>query len=400
MLKLKNSREVREALAHIGANEGAAEFFTSRRDMMQVFVSGVRTPAANIIKQEALSRGADAAVHSQALTCGIDRCSVILFATAKQLRFIAEKLKRMPWWGLEKLADELVRLTVKRSACTSVLPSGNKITFGERTLVMAIINATDDSFYSESRTYGNAETALEHALQAAREDADIIDIGAESTRPGAERVAEHDEIDRITDAVKLIRQALPSMPISIDTTRASVARAALEQGADIINDISGLAYDAGIADAAADAGAMLVLMHMRGTPCSMCGEAKYDNLIDNITAELENSVSEAVACGVPRERLIIDPGLGFAKNYNQNLMILKHLESFRAIGLPLLVGASRKSFIGQASEAETPQERLHGTLAVSTIAALHGADIVRVHDVRANKAAIMTAEAIKHAEYE
>ena len=233
----------------------------------------------------------------------------------------------------------------------------------------------------------------------AADGADILDLGAESTRPGAERVPEEEERERLVKAVCAIRERLPRIPLSIDTTRASCARAALAAGADIINDVSGLTFEPQIADAAAEAGAMLVLMHMRGVPADMQSRCEYERLIPEICVSLEKSAKQAIDAGIAADRIITDPGIGFAKNYQQNLALLRHVESFRALGWPVLIGASRKGFIGKATDTPTAAERLAGTIAAACCACRRHADIIRVHDVRAHKEAVMMTEAIENGEY-
>ena len=279
------------------------------------------------------------------------------------------------------------------------LPSGGSLTFGDRTLLMSIINLSDDSFHSESRTYGNVDAAVARAVAHAGAGADILDLGAESTRPGAARISESEEIGRTVPAIREIRKVLPSIPISVDTTREKVARAALEAGADIINDISGLTFEPGIAKAAADHDAMLVIMHMRGTPETMGSMCAYSNILKEINDFFEEKIETAISSGVDRTKIILDPGIGFAKGYNQNLFLLRHLESFRIHSRPILVGASRKGSVGKATDSPDTAERLEGTLAVSVLCAWAGVDIIRVHDTKENKKAIMMAEAIRSADY-
>jgi dihydropteroate synthase len=264
---------------------------------------------------------------------------------------------------------------------------------------MSIINLSDDSFHSESRTYGNVDAAVARAVAHAGAGADILDLGAESTRPGAARISESEEIGRTVPAIREIRKVLPSIPISVDTTREKVARAALEAGADIINDISGLTFEPGIAKAAADHDAMLVIMHMRGTPETMGSMCAYSNILKEINDFFEEKIETAISSGVDRTKIILDPGIGFAKGYNQNLFLLRHLESFRIHSRPILVGASRKGSVGKATDSPDTAERLEGTLAVSVLCAWAGVDIIRVHDTKENKKAIMMAEAIRSADY-
>lgn len=399
LIKFENRRELAQAALRLGASEASLRFFEARREILQIYVTDVPSPAASIIKQETLSRGGDAAVHANVINCGVERSDVIIFGTAKQLGHLAEKLDQMPWWNLRGLAADIRRLTAPHVGRTVKLPCGAELAFGERTLLMGIINLTDDSFFSGSRCGGDAGKAVERAVKMAEDGADILDLGAESTRPGAPRVPEEQERARMSAAVAAIRRELPHMPLSIDTTRASVAEAALENGADIVNDVSGLQFDGGIAETAARYKAMLVLMHMRGTPSDMQTMCGYGNLLSEVCAFLEEAADKAVSLGAARESIIIDPGIGFAKDYGQNLFLLRHCESFKALGYPLLIGASRKGCVGKATGHEAPDERLYGTLAITALCCRQGADIIRVHDVRENKDVIKMTEAIQGAEY-
>lgn len=399
LIKFESEKELAESVLRLGASEASLRFFAARRETLQIYVRDVPSPAASIIKQETLSRGGDAAVHAQVINCGVERSDVIIFGTARQLGYLADKLDQMPWWKLSSLAAEIRRLTAPRAKRTAKLPCGSELTFGERTLLMGIINLTDDSFFGGSRCGSDAGKAVERAVKLAEEGADILDLGAESTRPGAPRVPEEQERARMSAAVAAIRRELPHMPLSIDTTRSSVALAALANGADIVNDVSGLQFDNGIAEAAARYGAMLVLMHMRGTPETMRSMCGYGNLIAEICDFLDEAADKATAMGVARESIIIDPGIGFAKDYGQNLFLLRHCESFKALGYPLLIGASRKGCIGTATGHAAPEERLYGTLAVTALCCRQGADIIRVHDARENKDVIKMIEAIQGAEY-
>lgn len=283
-IKFRDARELAEALKALGADMRSLPFFDNRREIRSVYITDVDVRAANVIKQEMLSRGGDAAVHAHAVDCGVTESDVILFGTVKQISFLADKLETMPWWGFPdtvKVLREALASFSKKPA-TIDLPSGSSLAFGGRTLLMSIINLSDDSFHSESRTYGNVDVAVARAVEHAKDGADILDLGAESTRPGAARISESEEIGRIMPVIREIRKILPLMPISVDTTREKVAKTALEAGADIINDISGLTFEPGIARAVADHNAMLVIMHMRGTPETMGSMCIYSNLLKEI----------------------------------------------------------------------------------------------------------------------
>lgn len=399
LIRLKSKEELAQAAAMAGASAASLPFFEGRREALQLFIKDLPAPAANIVKQEALARNCDALVHAQTITCGVEYTDVILFGTARSLRFLADKLEKMPWWGLELCAAEIKRLTGGFSERKVKLPCGSELTFGRGTLIMGIINLTDDSFFAASRSGSDCEKAALTAVRMAEEGADILDLGAESTRPGAPRVSREQESERLVKAVCAIREKLPHIPLSIDTTRSQVAREALAAGADIINDVSGLSFDPETAAAAAQYHAMLAVMHMRGTPADMQSHCSYTNLISEVCGFLEESAAKAMAAGVPHDMLITDPGIGFAKNCEQNLMLLRHCESFRALGWPVLIGASRKGFIGAVTETKTAAERLAGTVAVTALCTAQNADIIRVHDVRPNKEAVMMTEAIWRGSY-
>ena len=400
-IKFRDARELAEALKALGADMRSLPFFDNRREIRSVYITDVDVRAANVIKQEMLSRGGDAAVHAHAVDCGVTESDVILFGTVKQISFLADKLETMPWWGFPdtvKVLREALASFSKKPA-TIDLPSGSSLAFGGRTLLMSIINLSDDSFHSESRTYGNVDVAVARAVEHAKDGADILDLGAESTRPGAARISESEEIGRIMPVIREIRKILPLMPISVDTTREKVAKTALEAGADIINDISGLTFEPGIARAVADHPAMLVIMHMRGTPETMGSMCIYSNLLKEINDFFDEKIRTAISSGVDRAKIILDPGVGFAKDYSQNLFLLRHLESFRIHSKPILIGASRKGSVGKATDSPDTAGRLEGTLAVSALCAWAGVDIIRVHDTKENKKAVMMAEAIRNADY-
>ena len=277
------------------------------------------------------------------------------------------------------------------------LSHGRTLALGERTLVMGILNVTPDSF-SDGGQHPDPAHAVAAALAMVEAGADLIDIGGESTRPGAAPVDVAGERARVIPVIAALARQV-SVPISIDTTKALVARAAVEAGASIVNDISGLRRDAALAAVAADTGAGLILMHMRGTPSDMYHHATYGDVVADLAAELAWSVDTALAAGVPREALVIDPGIGFAKHAAQSWEVVAHLDhpALRQLDLPLMVGASRKSFL-QAAIGERPaQDRDPASLAVVTVAALAGAHIVRVHDVAASVQAVRVADMISAA---
>lgn len=258
------------------------------------------------------------------------------------------------------------------------LTIGARLFDGPGPFVMGIVNATPDSF-SDGGRFLSPDEAVARALRHAEEGADLVDLGGESTRPGAPPVPAEEEIRRVVPVIERLRARGFPLPISVDTSKGAVARAALAAGADLVNDVTGL-RDPALGEAVAAAGVPLVLMHMRGTPADMQSRAVYGDVVREVAAELREALERADAAGIPRERTILDPGLGFAKTPEQSVTLLARVGELRALGRPLLVGPSRKSFIGRITGASV-EERLPGTLAAVAACVLAGVEILRVHDV-------------------
>ena len=258
--------------------------------------------------------------------------------------------------------------------------------------MVGVLNVTPDSF-SDGGRFLDPGAAVEHALRLASEGADLIDVGGESTRPGAPPVAEEEELRRVIPVLERLARARFPVPVSIDTSKGAVARAALDAGASLVNDVRALA-DPALAQVVSRAGVPVVLMHMRGTPRDMRDRAQYGDLVGEVRAELRAAMERAVQAGVREDRIILDPGIGFAKTAEQSLEILARLPDLLPLGRPLLVGPSRKSFIGTLTGAP-PEERLPGTLAAVSAAVLGGATFIRVHDVAASRQAARVAAALR-----
>ena len=252
------------------------------------------------------------------------------------------------------------------------------------TYVMGILNVTPDSF-SDGGRYDSVNEALKRARQMILEGVDLIDIGGESTRPGYEPISDEEEIERIVPVIEAIKRHM-DIPVSVDTYKSSVAKAAIEAGADMVNDIWGLKHDPEMAKVIAETGVACCLMHNRKT-------TDYKDFMTDCLEDLKESIAIAKAAGIEDDKMIIDPGVGFAKTYEQYLQVLKHLDQFKALGYPVLLGASRKSVIGLTLDLPT-DERLEGTLATTVMAVMSGASFVRVHDIEANSRAIVMTEAI------
>lgn len=277
--------------------------------------------------------------------------------------------------------------------------AGRALPIGTRTLVMGVLNVTPDSF-SDGKQFLSPDKALAHAEQMIADGADIIDVGGESTRPGAELISPEDELQRVLPVIEeLVKRT--TVPISIDTTKAVVARAALDAGAAIVNDISALRFDFHIADEVAKSAAGLVLMHSRGTPATMQKLPPVADILDEVTNSLRSSIAMAERRGVKPESIVIDPGIGFGKTREQNIQLIAGLDRLAQAfpDFPILIGTSRKSFIGRLltdenGEPAAAADRLHGTMASITVAVLRGAHIVRVHDVKAAVETVRIADAM------
>ncbi len=261
-----------------------------------------------------------------------------------------------------------------------------------RTIVMGILNVTPDSF-SDGGMFRNAEVAVAHGVRMAANGADIIDVGGESTRPGADSVSVSDEIERVLPVIHGLKEAV-DVPISVDTSKAEVADAALMAGAHVINDVTGLQADPGLAAVAARHGAPLVLMHMKGSPGTMQDNPHYDDLVGEVSEFLRRQVQLAASMGLSPEWTIVDPGFGFGKTAAHNIELIRRLREFTALGRPVMIGTSRKSTLGMLLGGAPPLERLEATAASVALAIANGANIVRVHDVREMVRVARVADAI------
>ncbi len=257
---------------------------------------------------------------------------------------------------------------------------------------MGVLNVTPDSF-SDGGDFNHVTRAIAQAQLTIDAGVDIIDIGGQSTRPGAEQITLTEELDRVIPILQAIRQ-ITNVAISVDTTRSQVAKASIEAGADMINDISGATFDPEMLKVVASYGVPIILMHIRGTPQTMQQLTSYDDVIAEILSFLAMQIDKAINAGISAEKIIIDPGIGFAKNYEQNLEIFRRLSELRQLNCPILVGASRKSFIGRILNQPNPKERIWGTAAACCAAIFNGADIIRVHDVKEMREVSLVADAI------
>ncbi|MCK4250494.1 dihydropteroate synthase [candidate division WOR-3 bacterium] len=388
-LILSNPDSVIKELKHIGVDTNAYSLFINKANYKISKFEGLSCAQANVLKQTALICGADLAIP-KTVYYGSKRKKItaILFANFREIEKIKMRLEEQPW--MEPISKQLSEILVAKPPPT--LKIGNKKLEFNRTYIMGAINITPDSFYTGSR-YTTKDTVERIAQEMEEEGADFLDIGAESSRPGAERVDKKEEIKRLKKILPAVIKNT-NIPISIDTYKADTASFAIDQGVKLINDISGLSFDKKMAGVIAKNKASLIIMHIKGTPRTMQVNPQYKDLMGEIHYYLRGKIDFATLKGIELNRIIIDPGLGFGKRLEDNYEIINRLNELTSLGRPVLVGHSRKSFIGKPFNI-SPDQRLEGTLGVEAILIRNGTSIIRVHDVSEAKKVAMLIDKIK-----
>jgi dihydropteroate synthase len=389
-LCLENESDWRDEISRIGADPGTWDRVCRKNHVLAFLVGPMPCPAASILKQAMLSAGADAIVSRHTITCSKKTTDALVLGPAKNLRRAVESLQEQPF-GLSGLADRLEALLEGPDLPLRVRLRGRELSFQNPPLVMGVLNVTPDSF-SDGGEYLDQTRAVDHALVMAEEGAAIVDIGGESTRPGAEEVSPDEQLRRTVPVVQALADALSDTVISVDTSSPRVASEALEAGAHVVNDVTALSVE-GMAETVAEAGAGLVLMHMQGTPRTMQENPRYDDVVGEVYAFLEDRVSRAVEAGVERNRVMVDPGIGFGKLLSHNLSLLRRAGELRSTGCRVLVGHSRKSFLSQLTGIRSASERDPAT-ALVTVMLANRVDILRVHDVRRTLEALKIARSM------
>ena len=394
VIKIKNLEEAAAIFKKIGVDPYGIDAMASKTININILLEDQPCKIANIIKQEMLSVGGDAAVARGSVSCSVPVSNILIMGTLKQISELVKKIDKQPF-GLNLIARNILKILKNIGQNEYVLKTFRReINLGKKTLIMGILNITPDSF-SDGGLYCSQQKAVERGLQMVDEGADIIDIGGESTRPGAASVSAAIELKRVLPVIEsLVKQV--KIPVSIDTTKAKVAKQAILGGAEIVNDISALSGDKKMARTIKDTGAAVILMHMRGNPRNMQkGDLVYDDLMGEITDYLKKSSEKALKAGIEKDCLVIDPGIGFGKTPEDNYKIIKNLSQLKELGMPVMIGTSRKSFIGKVTGGE-PEERIEGTAATVAAAIMNGCHIVRVHDVAAMKKVAAVTDAIVH----
>ncbi len=375
-------------VSEIGPDRCAIKILAQKTLYLNIKIKDLSAPACNILKQVAISVGADASIPKDALTGRGKNLSIILSGNLRELKKIAGRLEEQ-YFGLPALADKLLEIVENYFLVPQPIKLKEHILDFSHPIICGVLNITPDSFYDGGR-YIEKERAIERVYQMIEEGADIIDIGGQSTRPGASPVSVKEEVDRVIPVIESLKT---DIPLSIDTYKSEVAGEALMAGCEIVNDISGLTFDRKMMSVINDRDAACVIMHIKGTPKNMQDNPIYDDCVSEIIDWLRERVKDARDSGI--ERIMIDPGIGFGKrNPEDNLEILKRLREFKILGLPIFIGVSRKSFIEKVLSVKK-EERLSGGLSTSIIAYLNGANIIRTHDVRETKEALSMLEVIR-----
>ena len=379
VVKIDDLVKARQVLEQLGVATEGVKIMAPKTLYFAVKLSNVGLRAANILKQNMLAYGGDIALPKDAYYLNVEETDLVILGTLKHFEQLCMSLVDHEI-DLTYIADEIKETLVKYESHAQVLRLGDlSFDLSERTYIVGILNITPDSFADGGR-HKDVRAAIDHGLEMIEEGADVIDIGGESTRPGAEPIDLDEEIRRVIPVIEGLSKKTKT-PLSIDTYRYEVAKQALDAGVLMVNDISGLRADKNMAKLVADRNIPAVIMHMQGTPQNMQENPEYQDVMGEIIAFLRERTEIALREGVLKERIIVDPGIGFGKTLNHNLEIMNRLSELKSLGFPILTGTSRKYFIGLTLDLPV-EERLEGTAATVAYSIVQGANIIRVHDVK------------------
>jgi dihydropteroate synthase len=378
-------------LEELGPSDEGKSFMAPKMVQRVVHVDNVDTRAANILKQNMLSIGGEVSLPKEVFDFSGKQVSLVISGNLKHYNRLIKKMKQQPF-GLKVLATELeVLLESSKRPGRALHLKDKAYDLDERTLVMGVVNLTPDSF-SDGGLFPDSHTAVKHALCLVEEGADILDIGGESTRPGSDFISLDEELSRVMPVVEELT-SLTNVPLSIDTTKTEVARQALDAGCAMVNEISAMRMGGDMLPLVVDRGVPFCLMHMQGMPKDMQVEPHYEDVVGEIAAFLRERSEAALEAGADPGNIILDPGIGFGKTVEHNLQIIHRLSEFKSLGYTLILGPSRKSFIGKILDLPVDQ-RVEGTAAAVALGIANGADIVRVHDVKEMARVARVADAI------
>jgi dihydropteroate synthase len=393
VLQLESFAEIADAIRRTGCDPEGIGIMTRKGRTFAIALDAVPLKACLILKQEMLALGADAAHAREVASLSVEQSPVVLLGTFGQYHRLIPKLRRQPF-HLAELARHLEGALRSFTATGPRRLDGHHriVEVGGRCRVMGVVNVTPDSF-SDGGAFLDPDAAIEHAFRLESEGADLIDVGAESTRPGASPVTPEAEWKRLAPVLRGISERMV-VPISVDTRHPAVARRALDAGADLINDVGGL-RDGAMRRLLARTEAPAVVMHMRGEPRTMQRSVAYEDVRAEVFGALAAATRQAEADGIRPQQLLVDPGLGFGKTAEQNWELLGHVGELRSLGYPVVIGASRKSFLGAVTGGAAPSGRVGASVTAAVVAALRGADVVRVHDVAPTVEALAVVEATR-----
>ncbi|HEC75762.1 MAG TPA: dihydropteroate synthase [Thermoplasmatales archaeon] len=390
---IRNEIEGKKELERIGVDKEAIPIMLPKMFHLNIKFKDVPPQDAIILKQEMLSIGGDTAISEKALPPHSSKTDVLVMGNEKQIKILASKLKKQ-YERLHKLGEEIENIIENIGKKTEIYIGNKKFEFGKRTYIMGILNVTPDSFYDGGK-YFDIEKAIERAKQIEKEGADIVDIGGESTRPFSKRVDEKEEMKRVLPVIEEVKDEI-KIPVSIDTYKPKVAEKAIEKGADMVNDIMALRKE-NMVNVVREYNVPFCILHMKGNPENMQKIASYEDVVEEIHSFLKERIEFAVSHGIDENNIIVDPGIGFGKRTGKgiedNCEIISRLMEIKSIGKPLLVGISRKTFIGNITNTSV-NERVEGSLGAEAIAIANGADIIRCHDVYATKKMAMIVDTI------
>ncbi len=393
LVEIDSIEKAKKEILAVGADRAAVGIMDKKALNLAFKVFDCKFYYANLLKQEALSIGLETAVEKDTITAKTKVSDCLIFGDIKRLLILSEKLKKQSFGFLRELGERL------DGYINNIISEKNIFKFGLQSrdltsdfLIMGILNVTPDSF-SDGGRYNDIDAALERCEEMIEEGADIIDVGGESTRPGSISVSCDEELRRVVPVIDAIKKRF-DITVSVDTYKSEVAEAVLELGAEIVNDISGLNFDERMPSVLSKSNCGIVAMHIKGKPKDMQKNPHYEHLICEINEYFEDILKKAELNGIEKERIVLDPGIGFGKDFEDNYKIISNLQSFKIFSRPLLIGLSKKSFIGYTLNKEDANERLFGTIGANVTAFLKGARIFRVHDVRQNLEAIKLAASI------
>lgn len=393
VLEVFSEKDVVSQMKKIGVDAKGIELMSKKAVSRVIKLENVDLKLALILKQEMLSLGGEAALTKNAILLDCQTTDVLLMGSLKHYQRLISKLQSQ-YFGLSEVGNKIGEVLNNFDKEEFKLVCGDyQFDLSRGILIMGILNVTQDSF-SDGGLFDEPQKAVERAFQMKEEGADIIDIGGESTRPGAKPCSVEEELKKVVPVVKRLIEENIALPISIDTYKSAVARACLEEGAQIINDISALRFDSRMAEVVAEYKVPVVLMHLQGTPQNMQENPHYECVVSEIILFLRQRIEAAIDSGIDKEKIIIDPGIGFGKTVEHNLEILKRLREFKSLGRPILIGTSRKSLIGKVLNLPV-EERLEGTATTNVVAVLNGANIIRVHDVLAMNRVAKMVDAVR-----